>query len=324
MVSKKLPIYVLCPGNTESGGPELLHQFVDSLRQIGEDAYLIYYPFSRKFYKPEKFRSYDAPCIAYENIKLGKVVVSEVSTNLIKFFKGYDVSIWWASVDFYFGIKGDNSLLDSIRYLRCLIFRRLPLYRLKKYKHYSQSLYAKDFLRGHGIESSMLSDYLNKSHLDQKKTSKKDLIAYNPFKGLPITNALKRYNPDIRFVPIIDLTPQEVRDLLASAKIYVDFGNHPGKDRLPREAAMANCCVITGIKGSANFDDIAIPRKFKLNEKGKNFMENFRNLTLEIFNDYDALLENFEGYRQITMNEEDVFHQQVNNIFGDNDDKKIL
>ena len=29
-------------------------------------------------------------------------------------------------------------------------------------------------------------------------------------------------------------------------KLYIDFGGFPGKDRLPREAVMHDCCIITG------------------------------------------------------------------------------
>ncbi len=42
-------------------------------------------------------------------------------------------------------------------------------------------------------------------------------------------------------------------------KKMLDFGNHPGKDRLPREAAIPGCCIITGKCGSSgNNIDIII------------------------------------------------------------------
>lgn len=45
---------------------------------------------------------------------------------------------------------------------------------------------------------------------------------------------------------------------------YIDFGPHPGMDRLPREAALAGCVVITNREGAANFDDdVPLPSEFK-------------------------------------------------------------
>lgn len=47
--------------------------------------------------------------------------------------------------------------------------------------------------------------------------------------------------------------------------IYIDFGEHPGKDRIPREAAMRDLIVITGRDGAAVNDvDVSIPKKYKI------------------------------------------------------------
>ena len=35
-------------------------------------------------------------------------------------------------------------------------------------------------------------------------------------------------------------------------QVYIDFGHHPGQDRLPREAVQCGCVVITGTRGSGN------------------------------------------------------------------------
>ena len=43
-------IYVLCPGNVVTGGPELLHQLVDTLNCNGKNASIVYYPFDYAFY----------------------------------------------------------------------------------------------------------------------------------------------------------------------------------------------------------------------------------------------------------------------------------
>jgi hypothetical protein len=63
------------------------------------------------------------------------------------------------------------------------------------------------------------------------------------------------------------ISPEEVRELLQQAKIYMDFGPHPGMDRLPREAALAGCAVVTNRAGAAGFEeDVPLPGKYKLKE----------------------------------------------------------
>ncbi|MCX7738527.1 MAG: hypothetical protein N2Z80_03840 [Hydrogenothermaceae bacterium] len=60
-------------------------------------------------------------------------------------------------------------------------------------------------------------------------------------------------------------------DILKKAKVYIDFGNHTGKDRIPREAAMLECCVITGRRGIAKYrEDVPIPENYKIEDKVEN------------------------------------------------------
>ncbi len=59
----------------------------------------------------------------------------------------------------------------------------------------------------------------------------------------------------IDFVPIHNMSKAQVQDTLFSAKIYIDFGHHPGKDRIPREAAMAGAIVLVHAAGAADYYD---------------------------------------------------------------------
>ncbi|KAL7500189.1 hypothetical protein ACHAWT_008285 [Skeletonema menzelii] len=116
---------------------------------------------------------------------------------------------------------------------------------------------------------------------------KSNLVVYNPAKGMHWTDEIIRRacgkhvkterdgsvtsGGGIRFCPIGKgpggqerMTGEEVVELLKTAKVYVDFGPHPGMDRLPREAALAGCVVISNREGAANFDsDVPLPAEFK-------------------------------------------------------------
>ena len=66
----------------------------------------------------------------------------------------------------------------------------------------------------------------------------------------------------------------------------MDFGYHPGKDRMPREAALFGNCIITNQKGSAkNNLDIPIKSKYKFSEVKTNIPKINKQIE-RIFNDY--------------------------------------
>jgi len=112
-------------------------------------------------------------------------------------------------------------------------------------------------------------------------------VVYNPAKGMHYTDEIIRRacgkkaktHPDgsvsgggITFSPIGKgeggrerMTGEEVVALLKRSKVYIDFGPHPGMDRLPREAALAGCVVITNREGAADYDeDVPLPNEFKI------------------------------------------------------------
>ena len=108
------------------------------------------------------------------------------------------------------------------------------------------------------------------------------------------------------------MTPDQVNSLLGSVKVYIDFGEHPGKDRFPREAAMAGCCIVTGKQGSAGNDiDIAIPRKYKIDERESDFIKSFKTIINSIFIDLDGSQKEFEIYRKKIQEEPADFKRDV-------------
>ena len=79
----------------------------------------------------------------------------------------------------------------------------------------------------------------------------------------------------------------------------MDFGFHPGQDRLPREAAILKNCIITNKEGSAAiFQDVPIADEFKFNER-KSSHEKIRVKIDQIFDSFPKELKKFERYREI-------------------------
>lgn len=312
-------IFVCC-SQAVTGGPELLHQLVHELRSIGREAYISYYPFEQDFSCPKAYQKYDAPQRKIEDDKDSFVVIPEAATWIARDIKKAKIGIWWLSVDNYLQAKHQSKIKDLYKRYKSLLRSRLPLYRLRNSLHFTQSYYAKNFLKKSGVSSCDLSDYLGEDHLkypfNGDASNKQNIVAYNPKKGQRQTKKLMERYPDIRFLPIANMTPMQVRELLQKAKVYIDFGHHPGKDRPPREAAMAGCCIITGIKGSANFyNDVPIPSKYKLNDTNDSYLENFEALVSDIFQNFDENSKEFTEYRDFILNEPELFRNQVKSIF---------
>lgn len=185
---------------------------------------------------------------------------------------------------------------------------------MKNYQHLSQSEYARMFLESRGIHCDMLTDYLNETHLKDvdENINRENIIAYNPKKGEKYSNKLISRYPGYKFIPIKNMTAIEVRKLLERSKVYIDFGDHPGKDRFPREAVMAGCCVVTGRRGSAaNKVDVPVPSCYKLDESAKSFEKDFQNVIENIFQDYEKCYADFEDYKIKISAEFSVFKEQA-------------
>ena len=270
---------------------------------------------------PKEYSIYDVKLSELNDDHENIIMLPEVATKFAYKVKSAKIAIWWLSVDNYYRKKGDNFIKDSIKYYKDLFRLRLaPLMMMKKYFHFVQSFYAKEYLSKKGLESEFLSDYLNPIHFEQSSKAKEDIILYNPVKGARITETLISSNKEFTFIPLEKLSNTQVQDLFQRAKLYIDFGNHPGKDRMPREAVMADCCIITGRRGSANNEvDVPILEKYKFDDS--KLVDNllFRKTVLDIFSNYQKNVLNFTEYKDIIKNEQIIFKRQVSKIF-----KKLL
>ena len=116
--------------------------------------------------------------------------------------------------------------------------------------------------------------------------------------------------------PLENMNNQEMVNAFTKAKLYVDFGNHPGKDRIPREAAMFYCCIITGRKGAANNDeDIPILAKYKIDED-KSEIDAVKKVIEETVYNYENQLSDFHTYREKILSEKKLFIENVKHLFG--------
>lgn len=323
-------IYVACPPNCVSGGPELLHQLVFTINNLGGEAY-IYYPNAIKNIDPtpEKFKKYNTPIILdLKKIKnLKAIIVPEVMTNILNYSvpKTCRKIIWWLSVDNYFLTHPNRSLFNKL--LKLIIkgdsWNHFD-FTLKEVKNYTQSEYAKEFLLQKNAQfSGFLSDFLSDDFLEagllaQHNIHKReDIVLYNPKKGINKTNRLIKHSPHIQFIPINNMSSEEIIKIMSKAKVYIDFGHHPGKDRIPREAAIMGCCIIVGLSGSAINDiDVPIPKENKFKTINLNIDAVIKKIET-CLSDYENEYKQLEFYRNKIYKEKDVFLCQVQSFLKD-------
>jgi hypothetical protein len=162
-----------------------------------------------------------------------------------------------------------------------------------------------------------LSDYLNKDFLKTQTDlfKKENIVVYNPNKGFAFTKKIIKKGKDVRFIPLINLSRDEVIKTLQKAKVYIDFGNHPGKDRIPREAAILGCCVITGKRGSAAFfEDVPIPDEYKFEDREENIPKIVEKIK-DCFENFYECYKDLEYYRQVIRSEPQKFIEDLKKIF---------
>lgn len=329
-------VYVTCPAFHKTGGTELSHQLVHQINKMGGNAKIAYFCINNNPMQINKaFLKYVSDFVDIKNIidsSNNVVIASESNPEILKIFHHAQKCIWWMSVDFYLK-KHDffqSAKIFGIRTDRRRLFTALrntfspKIIKDPAISHFYQSEYARNFLMNAGITNVYrLSDYLNEEylHLDIN-TNRKDVVLYNPKKGLAFTQKLMKFAPDIQWVPLQNMTTEQVKETLLHSKVYIDFGNHPGKDRFPREAAMCGCCVITGKRGSAKFfDDVPIADEFKFDESRKTIPLIISKIR-ECLDNYETESPKFNGYREFIKGEYQTFQDDVKSIFHLTKDSK--
>jgi hypothetical protein len=283
------------------------------------NAYICYLPFTREQEVPANYQSYGAVAGVFEDSAESVVIVPEVYPMLALRLKSRHRFLWWLSLSNYFSHKGDSSLRDGFRYLKSRVRGRRPwrLESLGSLGHLSQSATVDEYLCHYGLQPLTLSDYLNPLFFEDvpkvKGRDRSDLILYNAKKSGKAVALLRRTLPDFEFRGLVGLSPRELRELYGRSKMFVDFGPHPGRDRMPREAVSQGCALITGLRGTAsNARDVPIPARYKLDENAPDFVQLFEVLARGIVDDYENVFQrDFAPFQAYTLGERALFRQQL-------------
>lgn len=345
-------IYIACHPNIATGGPELLHQLAYHLiNDLKVEAFMYYYNFDHSEHKTPLHPEYEFYNIPYvldiglnENHKKNILIVPEILSAVKLLEKHNDIRkcCWFLSVDNYylskitktdfffarainklskklFGVPVINFDITSKKSLDKLIekhdYRKDNLLKLADF-YMTNSHRGVKFFRD--LKPLFyLSEYINDDFLAFEKefSEKENIVAFNPGKGFIFTKKIISCGKNIKFVPLMNMTRKQVIETLRKAKVYMDFGNHPGKDRLPREAAILGCCVITGKRGSAAFDeDVPIPKNYKFEDEEENIKKIIYQIE-DFFENFAERNKDFNRYVEKIKNEKKIFLDDLEKIF---------
>lgn len=335
-------IYVVAPYAYATGGVELSHQLVNFLRSNNQNAYIVY---TQDTINIKTNASITKEYINYniqisndiEDDKNNILILPEIYFDWIYTYKNIQIGCWWMSVDYHYKACAFNDalhfkkgLINKIQFISSCIKRILQ----HKYRYYQnniqdlknqeyrilhlyQSHYAQFHLYQLGFSKILpLSDYINCELINNEFTTiKEDIILYNPAKGGDFVLKLIKLMPEYKFIPLKGLTRTQLKELFIKAKLYIDFGPFPGKDRLPREAVANNCCIITGKKGASGFfEDVPISETYKFDIEQVPLL-NIKNRIINTLNNYESCIQDFLYMKKRILKEKEEFQTEIKDLF---------
>lgn len=287
-------IVAVCPAGVVTGGPEATHQLVAMVNEISPGSgYICYHPFDEDHDVPDAYRAYEAPSIRRDEIPdHALVVIPEIWPEMIETFS-QRCAFWWLSVDNFVN-WGENT--EAMR---------------KAAVQLTQSEYARRYVtEKFGLAPLMLTDYINTSFEPATDVEKHLRVAVNPAKGKESIEVFMQWYPEIDVIELKDMTREEVASELAASAIYIDFGHHPGRDRMPREAALSGVVVITTNTGAAaNHVDMPINRWYKVAT-----MEEVGERVHAVLADLPRHVAAQAHYREVVHGQQEVFRAEVRQL----------
>lgn len=314
-------IYLLCPAGTRTGGPEALHQLGRVLIDLGHDARMVYCPPEQLAPQagdgvlafpdiadpmPADYAVYAVPRDTTIVDRPGnRVVFPEIWPAIIPLLKHATPCWWWLSIDNGRPAMERFGGMDAVRAARGVV-------------HLCQSYYALSWLAERDVLGLPLFDYISPRYRELAQSPpapRTDRIVYSS-KGSWFCGHLRRWAPGLQWQELRGFSTQEVQELFRTSRLYVDFGAHPGKDRMPREAAMLGCCVITGQRGAAgNPFDVPILARYKFPDSRLAIPRVLLGIRATLA-DYDQRVRDFDTYRTIIAGEHGEFMAQAARVFG--------
>ena len=296
-----IEILHVCPGDCATGGPEAIHAFVSELNKTEDvHARIWYWDIKSDHPMPVEYEKYNCDYVTelpdgYD----GVIIVPEIWANRVMDYPQCTRVVYWLGIDAYAGWTPTS---DRGAFLKD-----------KDIIHLAQSEYAYDFLKKLGVKNIIKCvDTINADFYEEYEEKERDnVVLYNPAKATPFMNRIIEES-GITFKPIAGMTRQQVIDTMRSSKLYVDFGEFPGRERIPREAAMCGCCLITSKIGAAAYD-LDFTHDYKFDSKDGHIWAIIHKIHY-VLEHYDECRKDFDLFRKFLIDDITLMSEQCREV----------
>lgn len=321
--------YVFIPAHICSGGPEALHQLVYYMRQLGKNAYAVYYTYSGFVNADpvDRYAQYEVPKVVYKDIEDEEdnfIIAPENAPWCLNGFYKAKKCIWWLGL-VASELREGNVLYKMVYLKRKLLGQsinnaRKVLFNPRTCWHFCGSKYAYMYVSRKFLDSRVeylvepiSLDFLRIGNANLPP-NRADIVLYNPAKPSTIMKALlERGHFD--FVPLKGYTPLGLAELYKQAKLYVDFGEFGGPERMPKEAVYFGCNILVANHNAASNDfDVAIPQKYKVDDSET--LEQIEVRIAHMLSNFERIQPDFLCFRTKVEGLETNFINQLDRLFG--------
>jgi hypothetical protein len=265
--------YLRINGSTLTGGPRAIFQLAEAIKFFDFNVNIIY----DSHRAAKVFSTWQNDYLRNSNYLLKDeilslssndvVVLSETDLWEIDTWHSQGLRIWIYMLSVDNGISYGVSPITFEGRLRFLknVLKNLPNsfnYRWTQIESkisliLTQSFYANEAIQRSGrmIPYYYIGDFISfkgEAPMPNRGISLTPRVVYNPKKGLFLFYLARLFNPKLIFKPIRGVDPDNMKEFMRSADVYVDFGGQPGKDRLPREALLFGLPVLLFRRGAAS------------------------------------------------------------------------
>ena len=161
-------VYMMCPGNIHSGGPELCHQLVSQLIQFGVDAYIFYTSGDPANPVDKFYVKYRVPYVLEIDDRPHNVLIMPETANDSYFaYRRIHKIFWWMSVYNYIANIA-TQIMNRTENALAAPMPKLFYFQSDDTIHWIHSEYARRFLELNGIpkkQTCFVGDYLSQAFL---------------------------------------------------------------------------------------------------------------------------------------------------------------
>lgn len=151
---------------------------------------------------------------------------------------------------------------------------------------------------------------MDNSNVSQERES---IVLYNPAKPSKRMSELL-VRGKFNYVPLEGLAPIGLAEMYKKSKLYVDFGEFGGPERMPKEAVYFGCNILVAKHNAASNDfDVAIPEKYKVGD-GED-IERVERRIADMLDNYEKQKSDFLPFKTKVENLEKVFCDYIQKVF---------